>query len=74
MDIKTTIFCAGMQSVYPSRELSCSLLREMIQVWLPQLCLPSLTGSRRIDGPKMFRASTFTLYLKSMEHFEQPYW
>ena len=48
--IETTIFRAGMQSVNPSVELSCSLLRETTQVWLLQLCLPSLTGSGGIDN------------------------
>ena len=38
-----TVFCAGMQNVNLSIELSCSLLRETTQVWLLQLCLPSLT-------------------------------
>ena len=36
----------------------CSLLRETTQVWLLQLCLPSLTESGEIDGPKQFGAST----------------
>ena len=57
--IKTTIFRAGMRSVNPSKELSSSLLREMTQVWLLQLCLPSLTESGGIDGPRQFGASTF---------------
>ena len=35
-----------------------SLLREMTQVWLLQLCLPSLTESGGIDGPKQFGALT----------------
>ena len=56
--IKTTIFRAGMRSVNPSIELSCSLLMETTQVWLLQLCLPSLTGSGGIDGPRQFGAST----------------
>ena len=58
MCIKTTIFRAGMQSVNFSIELSCSLLRETTQVWLLQLCLPSLTGSREIDGLRQFRTLT----------------
>ena len=52
--IKITIFRVGMQSVNPSINPSCSLLRETTQVWLLQLCLPSLTGSEGIDGPKQF--------------------
>ena len=46
-----------MQSVNLSIKLSCSLLRETTQVWLLQLCLPSLTGG--IDGPKQFGGLTF---------------
>ena len=64
--IKTTIFCVGMQSLNFSTRCSCSLLREMTQVWLLQLYLPNLTGSRRINGPKQFRASTF--YILVIEH------
>ena len=56
--IEITIFRVGMQSVNPSIKLSCSLLREKTQVWLLQLCLPSLTESEGIDGPKQFRALT----------------
>ena len=52
------IFRVGMQSVNPSIKPSCSLLREMTQVWLLQLCLPSLTESGEIDGPKQFGALT----------------
>ena len=37
---------------------SCSLLRETTQVWLLQLCLPSLTESGGIDGLKQFGALT----------------
>ena len=44
--IEITIFLVGMQSVNPSIKLSFSLLRETTQVWLLQLCLPNLTGSR----------------------------
>ena len=43
--IETTMFRVGMQSMNPCIKLSCSLLRETTQVWLLQLCLPSLTGS-----------------------------
>ena len=39
-----------------SIKLSCSLLRETTQVWLLQLCLPSLTGNGGIDGPRLFGA------------------
>ena len=52
--IKITIFRVGMQSVNPSIEPFCSLLRETTQVWLLQLCLPSLTESGGIDGPRQF--------------------
>ena len=34
---------------------TCSLLRETTQVWLLQLCLPSLTESGGIDGPKQLQ-------------------
>ena len=47
-----------MQSVNPSTKPFCSLLRETTQVWLLQLCLPSLTESGGIDGPKQFGALT----------------
>ena len=56
--IEITIFRVGMQSVNLSIELSCSLVRETTQVWLLQLCLPSLTGSVEIDDPRQFRALT----------------
>ena len=36
----------------------CSLLRETTQVWLLQLCLPSLTESGGIDGPRQFGVLT----------------
>ena len=52
--IEITIFRVGMHSVNPSIKPFCSLLREMTQVWLLQLCLPSLTESRKIDGLKLF--------------------
>ena len=45
-----------MRSVNPSIKLSCSLFRETTQVWLLQLCLPSLTRS---GGSKQFGALTF---------------
>ena len=54
--IEITIFRVGMQSVNPSIKPFCSLLRETTQVWLLQLCLPSLTESGGIDGPKQFGA------------------
>ena len=41
-----------------SIELSCSFLRETTPVWLLQLCLPSLTESGGIDGPRQFGALT----------------
>ena len=41
-----------------SIERSCSLLRETTQAWPLQLCLPSLTGSGDIDGPRQSGAST----------------
>ena len=56
--LKITIFRVGMQSVNPSIKPFCSLLREMTQVWLLQLCLPSLTESGGIDGLKQFGALT----------------
>ena len=56
--IETTIFRVGMQSVNPSIKPFCSLLRETTQVWLLQLCLPSLTENGGIDGPKQFGALT----------------
>ena len=56
--IEITIFRVGMQSVNPSIKPFCSLLRETSQVWLLQLCLPSLTESGGIDGPKQFGALT----------------
>ena len=56
--IKITIFRVEMQSVNPSIKSFCSLLRETTQVWLLQLCLPSLTENGGIDGPKQFGALT----------------
>ena len=56
--IEITIFRVGMQSVNPSIKPFSSLLRETTQVWLLQLCLPSLTESGGIDGPKQFGALT----------------
>ena len=56
--IEITIFHVGMQSVNPSIKSFCSLLRETTQVWLLQLCLPSLTESGEIDGPRQFGALT----------------
>ena len=58
--IEITIFRVGMQSVNPSIKPFCSLLRETTQVWLLQLCFPSLTESRGIDGPKQFRSIDFS--------------
>ena len=54
--IEITMFRVGMQSVNISIKPFCSLLRETIQVWLLQLCLPSLTQIGGIDGPKQFGA------------------
>ena len=51
-------FRVGKQSVNPSIKPFCSLLRETTRAWLLQLCLPSLTGSGGIDGPKQFGALT----------------
>ena len=56
--IKTTIFHVRMWSVNPSTKCSCSL-REATQIWLLQLYLLNLTGSKGIDGLKQFGASTF---------------
>ena len=56
--IEITIFRVGMQSVNSSITPSCSVLRETTQVWLLRLCLPSLTESGGIDGPRQFRALT----------------
>ena len=56
--IVITMFCVGMQSVNSSIKLFFSLLRETTQVWLLQLCFPSLTESGGIDGPKQFVALT----------------
>ena len=58
-DIKITMFRVGMQSVNPSIKIFCCLLRETTQVWLLQLCLPYLTESGGIDGPRQFEALTF---------------
>ena len=62
--IEITIFRVGMQSVNPSIKLSCSLLRETTQVWLLQLCLPSLTKSREIYGQRKFGALTFHILVE----------
>ena len=56
--IEITIFRVGIQSVNSSIKLFCSLLRETTHVWLLQLCLPSLTESGGIDGPRQFGALT----------------
>ena len=56
--IEIIIFRIGMQSVNPSIKPFCSLLRETTQVWLLQLCLPSLTESGGIDGPRQFGVLT----------------
>ena len=36
----------------------CCLLRETTRAWMLQLCLPSLTESGGIDGPRQFGALT----------------
>ena len=59
--IEIIIFRTEMRGVNLSIECSCSLLRGTKQVWLLQLCVPSLTGSGGIDGPRQFGASTSTL-------------
>ena len=56
--MEITIFRVGMQSVNPSIKPFCSLLRKTTQVWLLQLCLPSLTESRGIDGLRQFETLT----------------
>ena len=62
--IEITIFRVGMQSVNPSIKPFCSLLRETTQVWLLQFCLPSLTESGGIGGPKQFGALTSHILVK----------
>ena len=56
--IEIPTFRVGMQSVNPSIKPFCSLLRETTRAWLLQLCLPSLTESEGIDGPKQFGTLT----------------
>ena len=46
-----------------------SLLRETTQVWLLQLCFPSLTENGGIDGPKQFGALTFHTLVEKREVF-----
>ena len=67
--IETTIFHAGMQSVNLSIDLYCSLLRVTNQVWVLQLCLPSLTGNRGINGLRQFGALTFHTLVEKHEVF-----
>ena len=56
---------AECESLYKTFLPSFTFLREMTQVWLLQLCLPSLTESRGIDGPRQFGALTsYTLVEK----------
>ena len=57
-DIEIATFRVGMQSVNLSIKPFCSLLRDATRAWLLQLCLPSLTESRGIDGPRQFGASS----------------
>ena len=54
--IEITMFRVEMQSVNPSIKSFCSLLRETTQVWLLQVCLPSLTESKGTDGRRQFGA------------------
>ena len=72
--IKITKFCVRMQSVNPSIKPSYSLLRETTQIWLLKLCLPSLTGSVGIDGPKQFGALTSHTLVEKRGVFKQLYW
>ena len=65
--IKITTFCVGMQSVNLSIKSFCSLLRETTQVCCYKLCLPSLTESGGINGPKQFRALTFHTLVEKHE-------
>ena len=69
-----TIFRVGMQSMNLSIKPFCSFLREMTQVWLLQVCLPSLIGSGGIDGPRQFGALISYTVVENVEYFEQPYW
>ena len=62
--IEITMFHVGMQSVNSSIKPFCSLLKETTQVWLLQLCLPSLTGIGEIDGPRQFGALTSHTLIK----------
>ena len=57
-----------MQSVNPSIKPFCSLLRETTQAWLLQLCLPSLTESGGIDGPKQFGTLTSHTLVEKHEY------
>ena len=68
--IEITIFRVGMQSVNLSMKPFCNLLRETIQVWLLQLCLPSLTESEGIDGPRQFGALTSHTLVEKRGVFE----
>ena len=64
---KTTIPRGYRNNYIPCWDAECeslyktflSLLRKTTQVWIPQLCLPSLKESGGIDGPKQFGALTF---------------
>ena len=58
-----------MQSVNPSIESSCRLLRETTQVWLLQLCLPSLTEGRGIDDLRHFETWTSHTLVEKREVF-----
>ena len=58
--IEITIFRVGMQSVNPSIKPFCSLLRETTQVWLLQLCLPSLTENGEDRWSEAVRSIDFS--------------
>ena len=58
-----------MQSVNLSIKPSCNLLRETTRAWLLQLCLPSLTESGGIDGPRLFGTLTSHTLVEKREVF-----
>ena len=66
--IKITIFRVGMQSVNSYIKPSCYLLRETTQIWLLQLCLPSLTEGGGIDGLKQFGSLTSYILVEKHEY------
>ena len=67
--IEVTMIRVKMQSVNPSIKLSCSLLKEMTQVWLLQLCLSSWIESGGIDGLRQFGALTSHTVVKKHRVF-----